>query len=154
LRYFNVFGPRQDPGGAYAAVIPKWTAALIKGEKVYINGDGSTSRDFCFVKNAIQANLLAATRETISPQSDVFNVAVGGRTDLKSLFALIRDELVRSGHAVSQSVPVLRDFRDGDVRHSQADISKANEMLGYVPQYDIRRGIAEAMPWYLANVGI
>jgi UDP-N-acetylglucosamine 4-epimerase len=158
LRYFNVFGPRQDPKGAYAAVIPKWTDALIKGEPVYINGDGETSRDFCYVANAVQANLLSAVipdsirdpSATPSPLNQVYNVAVGDRTTLNDLFFQLRDNL--KAHGVSETVqPVYRDFRAGDVRHSQADVSKASQLLGYAPTHDIQKGIAQAMPWYILN---
>lgn len=148
LRYFNVFGRRQDPQGAYAAVVPKWTAALLAGEPVYINGDGETSRDFCFVANAVQANLLAATTTQQGARNQVYNVAVGDRTTLNVLFSLLRDNLV--AHNVSADLqPSYRDFRAGDVRHSQADISKAERLLGYAPMYPLREGIREAMPWYV-----
>ncbi|MDB5883931.1 MAG: Vi polysaccharide biosynthesis protein VipB/TviC [Polaromonas sp.] len=173
LRYFNVFGPRQDPNGAYAAVIPKWTAALLQGDAVYINGDGETSRDFCFVANAVQANLLAATvgdslasaaqlpfplgkgRGDGSPApspaiNQIYNVAVGDRTTLNILFALLRDNL--AAHGVSSSAqPVYRDFRAGDVRHSQADIGKAQRLLGYAPTHRLSEGVAEAIPWYVSQ---
>lgn len=146
LRYFNVFGPRQDPNGAYAAVIPKWTAALLKGEPVYINGDGKTSRDFTFIQNAIQANLLAATSE-LGARNQVYNMAAGDQTDLNQLFALIRDNLVQRG--VPDSVqPQYRDFRAGDVRHSLADTNKAQMLLGYVPSHRIAEGIQTAIQWY------
>lgn len=149
LRYFNVFGPRQDPNGAYAAVIPKWTDALLKGETVFINGDGESSRDFCFVANAVQANLLAATAADES-KDQVFNVAVGERTTLNQLFAALRDALQADG--VSPDIqPSYRDFRAGDVRHSQADIGKAQCLLGYAPTHRIQDGIGVAMPWYVAH---
>lgn len=150
LRYFNVFGQRQDPDGAYAAVIPKWTAALIKGEDVFINGTGDTSRDFCFIDNAVQANLLAATADDAA-RNQVYNVALGDRTDLNELFQSLRLALADSGVAYPRE-PVYRDYRAGDVKHSQADISKAVELLGYAPQYKIQAGIAKAMPWYIRNV--
>lgn len=147
LRYFNVFGRRQDPDGAYAAVIPKWAAALLKGEPVFINGDGETSRDFCYVANAVQANLLAATRTEEPARNQVYNVAVGDRTTLNQLFALLRDNL--AAHGVAQDAqPQYRDFRAGDVRHSQADIAKARSLLGYAPSHTLAQGIQEAMPWY------
>lgn len=149
LRYFNVFGKRQDPNGAYAAVIPKWTAAMIEGDDVFINGDGETSRDFCFIENAVQANLLAATADD-SAKNEVYNVAVGDRTTLNDLFAALKIALVENG-VVYDKDPVYRDFRPGDVRHSQADIGKAASKLGYAPEYRIREGIAKAMPWYLEN---
>ncbi len=150
LRYFNVFGPRQDPDGAYAAVVPKWTAALLKGETVFINGDGETSRDFCFVDNAVQANLLAATAAAGEARNQVYNVAVGDRTTLNTLFSLLRENL--SAHGVDPGVlPQFRDFRSGDVRHSQADVSKAQRLLGYAATHRMAQGIAAAMPWYLQN---
>tara|TARA_R100000900_G_scaffold15508_2_gene13755 strand:- start:86139 stop:87104 length:966 start_codon:yes stop_codon:yes gene_type:complete len=149
LRYFNVFGQRQDPEGAYAAVIPKWTAAMVRGEPVHINGDGETSRDFCFIDNAVQANLLAVTAEE-GARGEVYNVAVGDRTTLNDLFFALRDALARQGVDYALE-PVYRDFRPGDVRHSQADISKAARQLGYAPEFRIREGIQCAMPWYLRN---
>lgn len=149
LRYFNVFGKRQDPDGAYAAVIPKWTAAMVRGEDVFINGDGETSRDFCFIENAVQANLLAATAED-SAKNEVYNVAVGDRTTLNDLFAALKSALAENG-VVYDKEPVYRDFRPGDVRHSQADIGKAASKLGYAPEFRIREGIARAMPWYLEH---
>lgn len=168
LRYFNVFGPRQDPNGAYAAVIPKWTAALLAGEKVYINGDGETSRDFCFIDNIVQANLLAATvsenflsKNSVIPckariQSDesctnqIYNVALGERTTLNELFALLRSNLATHG-VIATTQPVYRDFRAGDVRHSQADIGKAQLLLSYSPAYRLAEGIAQTMPWYVVQ---
>lgn len=146
LRYFNVFGPRQDPNGAYAAVIPKWTAAMIVDQNVMINGDGETSRDFCFVDNAVQANIRAALAEI--EHSEVFNVALGDRTTLNELFAAIAKSLADNGIHY-QKTAQYGDFRAGDVRHSQADISKAQRMLGYAPQYRIREGLSLAMPWYV-----
>lgn len=151
LRYFNVFGMRQDPDGAYAAVIPKWTSAMIDRSVIKINGDGETSRDFCYVKNAVQANLLAAVADE-SSKNQVFNIAFGQRTSLNELFGLIRSNLASNEIHYSVS-PVHGDFRAGDVRHSLADIGKAREMLGYAPEYDLRAGITEAMPWYVQFVG-
>ena len=149
LRYFNVFGPRQDPAGAYAAVIPKWVAAMIADEPVTINGDGETSRDFCFVANAVQANILAALAPD-EVQGEVFNVAFGGRTSLNQLFGMIRDGLAE--HQVHYDrAPAYAQFRAGDVRHSQADIGKARRLLGYAPTHDVRRGLIEALPHYLAS---
>ncbi|MCU0943154.1 MAG: SDR family oxidoreductase [Hydrogenophaga sp.] len=150
LRYFNVFGPRQDPNGAYAAVIPKWTAALLKGETVFINGDGETSRDFCFVDNAVQANLLAATTTAPEARNQVYNVAVGDRTTLNDLFRLIREALVPHGVA-PDTAPTHRDFRAGDVRHSLADVSKAQRLLGYAPTHRLGDGVEVAMPWYVTK---
>ena len=147
LRYFNVFGPRQNPNGAYAAVIPKWVSSLLKGEMVFINGDGETSRDFSFIQNAIQANLLAATA-TQPALNQVYNMAVGDRTTLKQLFALVRDNLVPFGVPASTE-PEYRDFRAGDVRHSLADTSKAQRLLGYEPTHRIADGIQSATRWYV-----
>ncbi len=151
LRYFNVFGKRQDPNGAYAAVIPKWTAAMIQGEELFINGDGETSRDFCFIENTVQMNLLAATAPD-EAKNEVYNVAVGDRTTLNDLFDALQSALAENGRPYVRK-PVYRDFRVGDVRHSQADISKAASKLGYAPEYRIMDGIAKAMPWYIENVG-
>ena len=147
LRYFNIFGKRQTPDGAYAAVIPKWTAAMIAGDEVFINGDGDTSRDFNFIENALQANILAATT-TEEAKNQVYNVAVGGRTTLNTLFSALREHLSANGVSYTHE-PIYRDFREGDVRHSQADISKIQSALGYVPQFDIIQGIEKAMPWYV-----
>jgi UDP-N-acetylglucosamine/UDP-N-acetylgalactosamine 4-epimerase len=151
LRYFNVFGPRQDPNGAYAAVIPKWTSGMIKGETIFINGDGETSRDFCFIANTVQANLLAATTDNPQAVNQVFNIAVGDRTTLNQLFNVLRDALGRNGISYRKE-PAYRDFRTGDVRHSLADIGKAKERLGYAPLDRIQGGIEQAMPWYVKNV--
>lgn len=151
LRYFNVFGKRQDPNGAYAAVIPKWTASMIKGEDVFINGDGETSRDFCFIENTIQMNILAATAPN-EVKNEVYNVAVGDRTSLNELYAAIRKALNDLGVHVRLE-PMYRDFRVGDVRHSQADIDKAMKKLGYYPEFPIIEGISQAMPWYYRCLG-
>jgi UDP-N-acetylglucosamine 4-epimerase len=147
LRYFNVFGKRQDPDGAYAAVIPKWTASLIKEENVFINGDGETSRDFCFVENIVQINILAATALE-DAKDQVYNVAVGERTTLNTLYSYIQSALAKN-NVHNSKVPSYRDFRAGDVRHSQADISKAKNALGYLPEFKISEGIEKAMPWYI-----
>ena len=149
LRYFNVFGPRQDPNGAYAAVIPKWTDSMIKAEKVFINGDGETSRDFCFIENVVQMNILAATADS-EAKDQVYNVAVGDRTTLNDLFRAIKLALKDNDLEV-KSLPNYQDFRKGDVRHSQADITKAESILGYQPEYRILEGIKLATNWYLSN---
>ena len=164
LRYFNVFGKRQNPNGAYAAVIPKWVSSLLKGETVYINGDGETSRDFTFVQNAVQANLLAATvKDRICKEygdsdvhpalNQIYNMAVGDRTTLKQLFSLLRDNLVPFGVAASAE-PEYCDFRAGDVRHSLADTSKAQRLLGYEPTHRIADGIQSATIWYVSSIKI
>lgn len=152
LRYFNVFGPRQDPEGAYAAVIPKWVASLLRGQPVYVNGDGETSRDFCHVDNTVQANLLAATVESLPSAHEVFNVACGDRTSLNQLFASIRDILARNHPAIAGAEPIHRDFRAGDVRHSLADISRARALLGYEPSHDVASGLRAAMDWYRSDL--
>lgn len=167
LRYFNVFGPRQDPNGAYAAVIPKWIASLIKGEPVYINGDGETSRDFCFIANVVQANLLAATvserhlppgegggEGSPSPVNQVYNVAVGDRTTLNELYAQLHRNLLPLYPHLQGTQPVYREFRSGDVRHSLADISKAATRLGYAPTQRIGEGLELAMPWYIQHTAV
>ena len=151
LRYFNVFGRRQDPSGAYAAVIPKWTAALINNEDVYVFGDGKTSRDFCYIDNVVQANLCAAMAQG-DAAGEVYNVAVGGRMELNTLFNEIRHALAEVG-VRRDAEPIHRDFRAGDVRHSHADIGKAKRLLGYQPTYRVREGLIEAMPWYLRLFG-
>ncbi|WP_165324653.1 SDR family oxidoreductase [Rhizorhabdus phycosphaerae] len=152
LRYFNVFGPRQDPNGAYAAVIPRWTAAMIAGDEVVINGDGETSRDFCYVANAVQANLRAA----LSPQAGearFLNVAYGERTTLNQLFGLLRDGLGTLGHAYDRAA-THADFRAGDVRHSLADIGAALAAIGYAPTHSLGEGLREALPWYCGNAKV
>lgn len=150
LRYFNIFGRRQDPNGAYAAVIPKWTEAMLKGETIYVNGDGETSRDFCYVDNAVQANLLAASTTSINATNQIYNVAVGDRTTLNELFEQIAAQLQKCV-PLRGSNREYRDFRAGDVRHSLADISKAKRLLGYAPTHRIGEGLAEAIDWYIRS---
>jgi UDP-N-acetylglucosamine/UDP-N-acetylgalactosamine 4-epimerase len=152
LRYFNIFGARQDPNGAYAAVIPKWIAAMIHNEPVYINGDGETSRDFCYVANAVQANLLAATVTDPAALNQVYNVAVGQRTTLNQLFEHLRGRLAARFAHMAGFAPIYRDFRTADVRHSLADIGKAQHLLGYEPTHVIGSGLSEAMEWYLKSI--
>jgi UDP-N-acetylglucosamine 4-epimerase len=148
LRYFNIFGQRQDPDGAYAAVIPKWFAGLLQGETVFINGDGETSRDFCFIDNCVQANILAATADEAAADQ-VYNVAFGERTSLNELYRLIRERVAGNVPAAGAAEPVHRDFRAGDVRHSLADISKAGKQLGYHPEFSVRAGLDKATAWYI-----
>lgn len=150
LRYFNVFGPRQDPDGAYAAVIPKWIAGLIKGDTVFINGDGETSRDFCFVDNAVQANLLAATTRSPNSVNRVYNVAYGERTTLNQLYGYLQDALRESYPYVSEAQVVYRDYRAGDVRHSLASIDAARQNLSYSPEFSLKAGLKSAVPWYVS----
>ncbi|WP_020560785.1 NAD-dependent epimerase/dehydratase family protein [Thiofilum flexile] len=152
LRYFNVFGKRQDPNGAYAAVIPKWIASMIKNEPVYINGDGETSRDFCYIDNVVQANLLAATTENISATNQVYNVAVGERTTLNELFWYLHENLLPHFVHLQGFKPKYQDFRTGDIRHSLADIGKASRLLGYSPSHRIRESLKIAMQWYLGII--
>ena len=153
LRYFNIFGARQDPEGAYAAVIPRWIRAMVLGKEVVINGDGETSRDFCYIDNAVQANLLAAATEDPAAIDQVYNIAVDDRTSLNRLFELLRDVIASRAPAVAMTTPVYRDFRPGDVRHSQADIGKARRLLGYAPTHRVVDGLRAAIPWYLAQHG-
>ena len=150
LRYFNVFGKRQDPDGDYAAVIPKWTAAMIADEDVFINGDGETSRDFCYIENVVQANILAALSSELK-KNEVYNIAVGSRTTLTELYYLLKNTLNENGIAVSKE-PIYRDFRKGDMRHSHADIKKAITDLGYKPTHDLVQGINESMSWYIDSL--
>jgi len=153
LRYFNVFGPRQDPDGAYAAVMPKWVASLLKKEPVFINGDGETSRDFCYVENVVQANLLAATTQNEDALNQAYNIAVGDRTTLNDLYRAIHDGLRRRNPALPEQKPTYREFRVGDVRHSLANVDKARRLLGYAPTHTMPQGLELALDWYVANVG-
>jgi len=153
LRYFNVFGPRQDPNGPYAAVIPKWFADLAKGEAIYINGDGETSRDFCFVENVVQANLLASCTENEEAFNQIYNIAYGEKTTLNELFTLIRDGVAKKYPRVAKAQVIYRGFREGDIRHSLADVGKAKRLLKYDPHYSVRRGLEKAGQWYLADRG-
>ncbi|QIB64733.1 SDR family oxidoreductase [Kineobactrum salinum] len=148
LRYFNVFGPRQDPQGAYAAVIPRWFGEMVDGKSCRINGDGETSRDFCFIDNVVQANLLAAMVNDPAAVDQVYNVAFGGRTTLNELFYTIRDLLAEHRPELAQAQPQYDDFREGDVRHSQADIGKAASLLGYRPAFDVSAGLARTAEWF------
>jgi len=156
LRYFNVFGRRQDPNGAYAAVIPKWVGSLLTNEDVYINGDGETSRDFTYIDNVIQMNLLAGTTDNTEAFGEAFNIAVGGRNTLNELYKLIQDELNKALITNQQSAitksPIYRDFRPGDIRHSHANISKAKRTVGYAPTHDIYQGMEEAIEWYIKSI--
>jgi UDP-N-acetylglucosamine 4-epimerase len=152
LRYFNVFGPRQDPDGAYAAVVPRWVASMLKKQPTYINGDGETTRDFCYIANVVQANLLAATTPNPDAVGQVFNVALNSRTSLNQLFHMLRERLLPAFPHLQSYQPIYQDFRAGDVRHSQADISKARRLLGYEPTHTVADGLTDALEWYKQNV--
>ncbi|MCP4009449.1 MAG: SDR family oxidoreductase [Proteobacteria bacterium] len=152
LRYFNIFGRRQDPKGAYAAVIPKWVNALLNGEDVFINGDGETSRDFTYIDNVIQMNLLAGTTQNEKAFGEAFNVATGGRDTLNDLYALIKKELKKRVDNLAEKDVIYRDFRAGDIRHSNANISKAHDIVGYTPTHDIYQGMQAAIEWYITDL--
>ena len=150
LRYFNVFGRRQDPKGPYSAVIPKWITAMLQGEQIFINGDGETSRDFCYIDNVVQANILAALAKD-EAKDQIYNVAVGERTSLNELFQIIKQTLA-SINIEYLIDPVYGEFREGDIKHSLADISKAQNLIGYSPKFSIQKGMKEAIPWYVDNI--
>ena len=152
LRYFNIFGKRQDPNGAYAAVIPKWVAAILNKDDVYINGDGETSRDFCYIDNTVQMNLLAATTDNDEATDQVYNVALNDRTSLNKLYQMIEERLTQRTEGLKNKKPIYRDFRAGDVRHSQANIDKAQALLDYRPKYMISDGMDKAMDWYVKSL--
>lgn len=152
LRYFNIFGPRQTADNAYAAVIPTWVSAMLHNETVYVNGDGKTARDFCYVDNAVQANLLAAMVDDPAALNQVYNVAVNAQTSLDELFVMIRGMLSQHYPRFQNLLPVYRDFRPGDVRFSQADISKAHRLLGYQPTIRVKQGIERTIEWHIARV--
>ena len=152
LRYFNIFGKRQNPNGAYAAVIPKWVSSIISKEDVFINGDGETSRDFCYIENTVQMNLLAALTDNKEAIDEVYNVALNARTSLNQLYKMIEERLIQRVENLANKEPIYRDFRAGDVRHSQADISKAQNLLGYAPSHRIAEGLDEAMDWYVESL--
>ena len=152
LRYFNIFGKRQDPNGAYAAVIPKWVAAILNKEDVFINGDGETSRDFCYIDNTVQMNLLAATTDNDEATDQVYNVALNDRTSLNKLYQMIEERLIQRTQGLEKKEPIYRDFRAGDVRHSQANIDKAQALLDYNPKYMISEGLDEVMDWYVGSL--
>lgn len=149
LRYFNVFGVRQDPEGTYAAVIPRWVRSMLLGEPVEVNGDGETTRDFCYVANAVQANLLAALTSNPEALNQVYNVAVGESTSLNRLLEILRSLLSEAPGSLPDMQPVHRPFREGDVRHSRADIGQARRLLGYAPTHTLSAGLREALPWYV-----
>ena len=152
LRYFNIFGKRQDPDGAYAAVIPKWVASILNKEDVHINGDGETSRDFCYVDNAVQANLLAAMTDNDDATDQIYNIALNDKTSLNELYQMIEGSLLQRVQGLEKKEPIYRDFRPGDVRHSQASIDKAKKLLGYQPKFRLYEGLDEAIEWYINSV--
>jgi UDP-N-acetylglucosamine 4-epimerase len=151
LRYFNVFGERQDPKGPYAAVIPKWIDSMIKGEQIFINGDGETSRDFCYIANVVQANLLSACSLNQEAVNQVYNIACGSKTTLNELYSQLKQSLLNSFHYLEDSKPIYRDFREGDILHSLASIEKARDRLQYEPTQSMSQGLSKAMPWYLVQ---
>lgn len=148
LRYFNVYGRRQDPAGLYAAVVPRWINSLLTDKPCAIFGDGSISRDFCYVDNAVQANILAGCAD-VSACGTVYNVGCHGRTDMAQLYALIRDNMARFRPSVASNQPVFEAPRAGDIPHSQAAIDKARAALGYEPSHDIVAGMAETVAWFV-----
>jgi len=152
LRYFNIFGKRQDPTGTYAAVIPKWIAAIINKEKIEIYGDGETSRDFCFIENAVQINLLAATCNNLNAMNQNYNVAVNESTSLNTLFKLIQKIIAKKLPLIETNYPIYKDFRIGDIRHSMADINKAKNLLNYQPTHTFLDGIEETIDWYINTI--
>jgi UDP-N-acetylglucosamine 4-epimerase len=152
LRYFNIFGPRQDSNGAYAAVIPKWVSSMLHGEEIFINGQGDTSRDFCFIDNAVEMNILAATTQDPEARNQVYNVALNDQTTLNELYALIKAALQKRLPDLNFIDPVYRDYRKGDVRHSRANIEKAAKLLGYAPDYRIGQGLELTMDWYIRDL--
>jgi UDP-N-acetylglucosamine 4-epimerase len=152
LRYFNIFGKRQDPNGAYAAVIPKWISDMLNKKDVFINGDGETSRDFCYIDNTVQINLLAAITDNVKATDQVYNVALNESTSLNKLYQMIEDRLLQRTEGLEKKEPIYREFRAGDVRHSQADISKAQVLLNYQPEYKVSEGMDEAIDWYVASM--
>ena len=154
LRYFNVFGPRQNPDGAYVAVIPKWFSGILRGEPIYIYGDGETSRDFCYVQNVVQANILAAYVREPNATGQIYNVAYSDRTSLNLLFERIKAQIAKRGFDTAAVAPIYRDFRRGDGRHSLADIAKAKALLGYSPAYSVQDGLEHAADWYVENVAV
>jgi len=154
LRYFNVFGPRQSPEGPYAAVIPIWIGNLLSDKPCVINGDGQTTRDFCYIDNALQANLLAATTDNPEALNTVYNIAVGNQTSLCELYAMIQESLRSVRPELHAVEPHFGPFRPGDIRHSQADISKANRLLGYVPTHPVAQGLETTIPWHAANLAL
>jgi len=153
LRYFNIFGKRQNPNGAYAAVIPKWISSILNEEEVFINGDGETSRDFCYIDNTVQMNILAAMTNDDGATDQVYNVALNARTTLNQLYQMIEDRLIDRTKTLSKKKPTYRDFRAGDVLHSQANIDKATNLLGYAPTHVITQGLDVAMDWYVDFLG-
>jgi UDP-N-acetylglucosamine 4-epimerase len=152
LRYFNVFGKRQDPNGAYAAVMPKWISQILNGEDLYINGDGETSRDFTYIDNVVQANILAGTTTNKEAFGEAFNTAVGGRETLNNLYTAIRNGIKKSLPELTIKEPIYRDFRAGDIRHSNANIDKMQNLLGYEPTHTLERGLEESIEWYINDI--
>jgi UDP-N-acetylglucosamine 4-epimerase len=154
LRYFNIFGKRQDPNGAYAAVIPKWVSAILNNEEIYINGDGETSRDFCYIDNTVQVNLLAATTSLDEATNQIYNVALNESTSLNKLYQMIEEKIGQRKHDIEKKAPIYQDFRVGDIRHSKANIDKAKLLLNYQPKYTLNEGLDHTMDWYIDSLDI
>jgi len=152
LRYFNVFGKRQDPNGAYAAVMPKWISQILKGKDVFINGDGETSRDFTYIDNVVQANILAGTTTNEKAFGQAFNTAIGGRETLNNLYQAIVKGIKENLPDLNINEPIYRDFRAGDIRHSNANIDKMKELLGYEPTHTLESGLKESIAWYIQDI--
>jgi len=152
LRYFNVFGKRQDPNGAYAAVMPKWIGQILNGEDVFINGDGETSRDFTYIDNVVQANILAGTTSNQKAYGQAFNTAIGGRETLNNLYDAIKNGIQQELPNLKIKEPIYRDFRAGDIRHSNANIDKMKNLLGYEPTHTLEQGLKESIAWYIQDI--
>lgn len=151
LRYFNVYGARQDPYGPYACVIPRWAVTLLNGEKAQIFGDGLTSRDYCYIDNVVQANILAAMQPTLPEPAMVFNIACGDETNLNDLYTLTQRELAQVDASIATRPAIYGAARAGDMRHTRADISLAQRVLGYHPTVVVQEGIKPTLAWYAAN---
>ena len=152
LRYFNIFGKRQDPNGAYAAVIPAWISSILNQDPIFINGDGKTSRDFCYIDNVVQINIMAAISENNDSVNQIYNVAVGEKTSLNELYQIIEDLLINRVSGLIKQEPIYREFRDGDVKHSLADIDKAKTLLEYQSNFTLKQGLEEYMNWYVSKI--
>lgn len=151
LRFFNVFGPRQDPNGDYAAVIPQWINAFLNNDDVIVYGDGKNTRDFCYIDNVVQAMLLAALTDNTDALNQVYNIGLNTGTSLLELFAQLRDVMAQHSPECANVEPTFKDFREGDVRFSQADIQKAVRLLGYKPKVSVEAGLRDTVGWFLRD---